>query len=137
MATGAGRRIHVTGIHLLCVRYSWTPPFPCIERGGAKSCRSDQKADGFPLSGLTPSEAHTDTINPKALLGSILKRDEMRDRKEWRKARNSKYTHELATHRNNGFSTRVTPCSSSQFAKLYLSPASAKVHIYQWHPYSA
>jgi hypothetical protein len=74
MAMGAGRRIQVTGIHLLCVRYSWTPPFPWIQRRGAKSCRSDQKADGFPLSGLTPSEAHTDTINPKALLDNILNR---------------------------------------------------------------
>jgi hypothetical protein len=107
MAMGAGRSIHVTGIHLLCVRYSWTPLLPWIERRGAKSCRSDQKADGFPLSGLAPPEAHTDTIIPKALLGNIPKRDEMKDIKEGWKARISKYMHEFATHWNNSFFTKV------------------------------
>jgi hypothetical protein len=82
MAMGASRRIHVTGIHLLCVRYSWMPSLPWIERRGAKSYRSHQQADGFPLSGLTPSEAHTDTIIAKALLVNIPKRDEMKNRKE-------------------------------------------------------
>ena len=71
MAMGAGRRIHITEIHLLCVRYRWT--LPRIERRGAKSCRSGQKADGLPLSGLTPSDAHADMIVPKELLGSMPK----------------------------------------------------------------
>ena len=90
MAMGAGRGIHVTGIHLLCVRYSWTPPLPWIEGRGAKSYRSDQEADDFPLSGLAPSEAHIDRIIPKALLGNIPNKDEMKGSKEGGKARISK-----------------------------------------------
>jgi hypothetical protein len=42
-----------------------------IERSGAKGCRSDQKADGFPLSRLAPSEAHMNEIIPKALIEII------------------------------------------------------------------
>jgi hypothetical protein len=87
MAKGAGRRIHVTGIHLLRVHYSWTPPSPWIERRDAESCRSDQKASGFPLPGLAPTKAHTDTIIPKALLGNNPKRDEIQGGKQRWKVR--------------------------------------------------
>jgi hypothetical protein len=87
MAKGAGRRIHVTGIHLLRVHYSWTPPSPWIERRDAESCRSDQKASGFPLPGLAPTKAHTDTIIPKALLGNNPKRDEIKGGKQRWKVR--------------------------------------------------
>jgi hypothetical protein len=71
---------------------------------------------------LAPSEAHTDTIIPKALLDNIPKRDEMKDSKEGWEARISKYTHEFATHWNNSFSTKVM---------FSLSPTNAKVQIYQ------
>jgi hypothetical protein len=89
-----------------------------IERCGAKSYRPDQKADGFPLSGLVPSEAHTDTIIPKALLDNIPKRDEMKDSKEgWK--------HKSINTRMNSrhIGTIASPLSMSLRLILYLRSA--------------